>query len=401
MYANCRNISESVRLMDFRFKWLYILFYSFLNLLCLPAVVSETKEEAFVLGSLREERGVSRLTEVFTGNLRLNYECVLRSQYIETLNTYGWSHDLGIDLQKVFSSGYRDIGTFNFAGSCGKIDNLSSNHGHGGEEGSWSWNSHLANFRYNGFGHGNMGVTVGMFEVPFGLEPSFDTHFQLRELMSASNVGLRDDWGVSIDRYGDRFEYEFAVMRGSGIDYRRVTRPSDLTMRSGKENWAVSGRVGTPGLQNFSNGFSVYHGEIPRQATHMMSSGHMDGSHRMPTTILQRRTRFAYDATLVSGPFSYYGEFSIGRNFDASVRNALTGVEWYNRDGSVVVYIQGIYLSEELEDSAWDDSLTSQFGMQYELNQFLIVGLQCNRVYDALEDESEVTSYQLQLRFVY
>ena len=87
--------------------------------------------------------------------------------------------------------------------------------------------------------------------LPFGLEPSIDTHFTVRQLISSFNLGAKMDWGMSINGALQRADYEVAVLRGSGMEY----------VDKG-DNYSISGRIGTPYDQNLVLGLSGFIGEV-------------------------------------------------------------------------------------------------------------------------------------------
>ena len=78
-----------------------------------------------------------------------------------------------------------------------------------------------------------MNLKIGHLDVPFGREPQTDTHFTIHQLIPFQNIGMKKDWGVSLNGSMPSFDYEISLTQGSGFE---VTN-------AGK-NFAVAGRIG-------------------------------------------------------------------------------------------------------------------------------------------------------------
>jgi len=98
--------------------------------------------------------------------------------------------------------------------------------------------------------------------VPFGLEPQTNTHFTLYQVLSMQNLGMKKDWGVSLNGQLPKFDYEISLTRGSGIELDIFHDGELTTKRSAGRNWAVAGRIGTPQEGNVSAGVSAFYGNV-------------------------------------------------------------------------------------------------------------------------------------------
>lgn len=107
----------------------------------------------------------------------------------------------------------------------------------------------ISNFNYTGLGHGRFNIRVGHFEVPFGLEQVIETNGTLNQMNSPSALGLKADWGVSVNGTLPWLEYEFAQMQGS--------RDRFSTAGDGY----LAGRVGLPRTGYFWLGASFLRGD--------------------------------------------------------------------------------------------------------------------------------------------
>ena len=131
--------------------------------------------------------------------------------------------------------------------------------------------------------HRGVSWLTGHFELPFGLDRQIDTNGTLRQYTNGRNLGLKTDWGTSL--HGERagVDYQVALTRGSGNDYR-----------SKDGNYAFALRVGNSLEENFSYGFSF-----------------MDAS--LSASPKPDRTRFGADFRWRRPGFSLLGEASFGQ----------------------------------------------------------------------------------------
>lgn len=148
----------------------------------------------------------------------------------------------GLDLHSVVSTTRGDLGTLTLQPYLvhrdpepGRRDN---------PELQWR----ISNFNYTGLAQGRFNVRVGHFELPFGLEQVLDTNGTLHQMNSPAALGLKADWGWSINGTLPQLEYEVARMQGSGNRFSTAGAGYQV------------GRVATPRSRNVWFGLSYLEG---------------------------------------------------------------------------------------------------------------------------------------------
>ena len=165
-------------------------------------------------------------------------------------------------IHKVFSDRDGDIGTAVLQPYLVRRDNALPIPMHVEDDDDWEGEFHDFYFNLRRFGRGRTNLKVGHFDVPFGLEPQTDTHFTLYQVLPMQNLGMKKDWGVSLNGQLPKFDYEISVTRGSGVELDRFHDGEMTMMRSAGRNWAVAGRIGTPQERDLSAGLSAFYGNV-------------------------------------------------------------------------------------------------------------------------------------------
>ena len=236
----------------------------------------------------------------------------------------------------------------------------------------WELEFHDAYFKYSGHFKGKLNFRIGHFDVPFGLEQNVDTHSALVQLMPMRNIGFKKDWGISIGGLLPNSDYEFAFTRGSGVEY--------IDQR---ENYLLSGRVGTPADENFSIGISGLYGKVI-DAMGIMRGKKMGmmgqpqtwfGSTTKPVDDIIRRWRIGVDSIYLYGPFTFKGEASYGEDVNQKVINGVFETD-YLFPGmedrlEAAVQVQGAY--QDITASGGDNDTFMLLGVNYKISKELTI----------------------------
>lgn len=169
-------------------------------------------------------------------------------------------------------------------------------------------------FNYKGFGGGRTNVKAGHFEVPFGIEQHVTTNGELRGFMSRVNLGLKSDWGLSLNGTTSGINYELAWMRGSGNRWESRGSPG-----------ALSGRIATGRPGGFGFGMSFFDGDVFSLAT--------------PDQPVAR-TRFGADVQFAWRAVELLGEWSAGSEAGVDVSNTMVEVSMNSPGLDWMFYLQ-------------------------------------------------------------
>ena len=255
-------------------------------------------------------------------NLRLNVDAISRFDSKRGPDAGSTLNTVGLDVHTVMSNGSGNVGVLVLQPYLVRRGNARPVMMH--LEGPNDWEVELHDFYFNvtRWGRGRTNIKIGHFDVPFGLEPNTDTHFKIYQLIPMENLGMKKDWGVSLNGGLPKFDYEVALTRGSGFQYRSKEN----------NNYAVSARIGTPSDRNFVLGVAVLQGRVlnPRR------------------NILIPRKRLGLDASWIVSQFTLKGESSVGKDFNDNVYHNLLELDWGNADGTLSAYVQGVHLRRKM-----------------------------------------------------
>lgn len=258
----------------------------------------------------------------------------LSTRHLIVDGEYGSVNNIGVDARYVVSGKVGDIGTLLFQPFVQIVD------GAGPERNDFQWR--MTNFNLRAFGHGRFNVRVGHFELPFGLEQVIDTNGTLEQLQNDKALGLKTDWGASVNGVLPRVEYELAFMIGGSESL------------STDANGYVVGRIATLSDRSFWIGVSGLNGELETP------SG------------TQQRSQMGVDLgwRLADG-FSVLAEYAGGDRADETADQLLGQLEWTNRREQLRVYLQ---FRRERIAQVRARNLTA--GLKFEPNNNLIVSAQ-------------------------
>jgi len=306
-------------------------------------------------------------------NLRFSIDLSTRVTHSTLLDETSFQQAVGFDLHKVFSGSEGDWGTMLLQGYLLRIDDQTRFPPFFDDEDDWVFQHRIFNFNYTGLSDGLLNFKVGHFEIPFGLEVPINTNGTLRQYLLPQNLGLKADWGMTINGELPAFEYEFGVSRGSGVEWSNSGDP-----------WAVSGRVGTPRSENTVVGVSFFHGEV------QTLRGPLD-------TV--RRTRIGVDAQWYHGLWGVLAEVSTGGDEGNAVINGLVELDWRDPDERWLLYAQIRGLFKKLPTGPWDDAVSAVAGVRFTPDEHWAFSVQLIQDMTAFGNGKRDTVIAMQTRF--
>ncbi len=246
--------------------------------------------------------------ESLLSNLRSALDFSSRSMYRDTQTWHVAA--AGLDLHSVLSSDRGDIGTLTLQPYLLRIDDAPNPGPLFEDDHDWALQWRIANFNYTGLAQGKLNLRVGHFELPFGLEQIEQTNGTLYQLNSPANVGLKADWGMSLNGVLPQFEYEVAYMLGEG---------NELSSTRGGQ-WV--GRIGSSSDRRWRVGASFLNGE-------------------QQEPVLVQRERYGVDLSYQLGRGWRAGlDVSTGREQSSKVRAQLWQLLWADAKEQLHTYIQ-------------------------------------------------------------
>lgn len=365
---------------------------------------SASSEEAFTLDNLSasededDRQAESTVWAALTENLRFSVEVVSRVETTRRRGKAAGFTTLGFDIHKVFTDRRGDIGTLLLQPHIARRDNALPIPHHVEDDDDWEIELHDFYFNLTRWGRGRINFKVGHFDVPYGLEPITDTHLTLYQLIAHDNLGVKKDWGISLNGSFPRFDYELALTQGSGHEYWNVGK-----------NYAVAGHIATPQDQNFVIGASVFYGQvIDPHRLHRWRSG-LGRQSRVDRVLgrtpgrgrgddeLVRRTRAGIDLTWAVDQFTTKWEASVGRDFDQDVFNNVVELDWSSADDTVHAYVQGIYLGQR-GGAGWDEDVIARLGAVWKITPHFEISSQWSQDLKTYGDRPTDANISIQTR---
>ncbi len=244
---------------------------------------------------------------------------------------------IGIDYLKIFSNSGGDYGTLLLQPYITRIDNLKKRPAFFDDEDDTEFVFRNFYYNYTGLGRGRFNIRLGHFELPYGLEQIYATNGTIQQFIQGPNLGLKVDWGVSLNGILPSFEYEVALTRGSGNAWETKGDP-----------YVVSGRIGTSREKNLILGLSAMDGELFTNKEQTQS-----------------RSRYGVDFTWFVRSFTLKGELSTGKNESTNVFNSFLELDWQSPYETSLLYLQFKRFSREGQQG-WDDKNNLAIGARYE-----------------------------------
>jgi hypothetical protein len=296
----------------------------------------------------------------FRNNLRMTVDLAGRS-IVPTRNGSSSSGSIayiGLDVHKVFTDDQGDYATLIAQPYLTKLNSVKGPHFFEGNN-DWELVNRIMNVNFTRVFDERMNIKVGHFEVPYGLEQPLNTNGTLRDLASPRNLGVKADWGVTLNGTLTDYDYEIGVSRGTGNEFFDSEDP-----------YVVAGRLGTKQDENLILGVSFFKGSIWNPgALNGYKAGLADAS-GIAGNILDRE-RYGFDIQYhFERPMSFLAEFNWGKDYERDVFNSLLELDFYNPSKSVMWFTQFHYLSEQYDDSmgGWEDFIDGSVGWRWTPN---------------------------------
>lgn len=316
-----------------------------------------------LLGTTVSHAG-SQLPHVFKEGARFAWDFSSRSVYQSASNQWGAVNAVGLDYAKAFSGSYQDVGTLVAQAYYTRIDDVHARPAFFEDEHDGELVYRIFNFNITALPGLLPNIRIGHMEVPYGLEQTLDTNGTLRQYSPMQNLGIKADWGVSINQQHRGFEYEVAVSSGGG---------QSLARQDG--SYVVSGRFGSSQDRNVVVGGSFYRSLLGGVI----------------------RERVGLDLQYFFGRQTVFAEVSTGKNDADDVVNALVEFNQATRRESWLWYVQTTYHSQHFAGER-DNKIGMAVGMKYEPSARFIASLQVGKTLQSPDDQHPGT-LSLQARY--
>jgi hypothetical protein len=263
---------------------------------------------------------IATAAERIADNLRWSIDLATRSVWVSPGDSHASANFLGLDVRKIFSGEQGDFGTLLVQPYLIRIDNMAMHPPFFDGPDDTAIEYRILNFNITRWGQGRSNIRIGHFEIPFGLEQVVNTNGTLRDYLHGPNLGVKADWGLTINGDLPRVEYELAVSRGSGNDWSERGNP-----------YIVSGRIGTARERRWVAGLSFFSGRV------------LDAAQADLTTA---RRRAAFDVTWHGPRVDIMAEFSTGDDESRHIGTALLELDVATREETLSGYLQFVHRSE-------------------------------------------------------
>jgi len=306
----------------------------------------------------------------FADNLRFTLDFSGRFEYDTAREEWSISQFYGFDLFKVLSSKQGDYATIVLQGFQTRIDNNPSPPFMFDGPTDWEWMYRMFYINWKLAPRDALNLKLGHFEMPFGLEMLIDTNGTLQQVGTGPNLGIKADWGLTLNGVSRGLEYEFGISRGSGNDWETLGSP-----------YAFVGRVGTDPTKGSWVGVSGFTAELFRPGT----------------TI--RRERIGLDAGFDFGAWTLMGEVSGGKNDANDAMHALLEFNWRNPSEHWLWYGQLRTQREQNITTGWDGPVESAMGFKWSPDRHWTLSTEWVQNLERTMTGSRETSIRFQMRY--
>ncbi len=301
----------------------------------------------------------------FQDNLRFSIDVSERSVDYQDKNQVGYSHVVGMDLHKVFTHSNGDIGTLILQTYLTKLDNQLQHPGFFEDENDTQLVYRIFTFNFTQTQAWQPNIKLGHLEIPYGLEHSINTNGTLRGYGQGANLGIKADWGLSLNKQHQQFEYELSSTTGGG-----------QSLQSKDNSYVYSARIGTPRHHNQVVGISAYQARLASNNRH----------------------RIGLDIQKYWGLFALYGQLDEGKDAGQSVSNALMELNWRDTRELTTVYLQSFYTLKG-HDSNQQDKLTFALGAQLDYRQQWDISAQFKWDQKTFNEQQKTEQLSVQFRY--
>ena len=312
----------------------------------------------------------SLLPAAWSENLRFAIDLSSRQIYSSASDEWHQVNFIGTDLHKVFSGDSGDIGTLILQGYFTHIEDEEIRPGAFDDE--WTYVYRIVNFNYSLLPRGRMNLRLGHFEIPIGLEHPIDTNGTVRDYTHGRNIGLKADWGASLNGILSGAEYEISITRGSGNSWETEGDP-----------YIAAGRIGTPAYRNVVWGVSALSGDV--------------FDHGNPGQTIEQK-RVGADAQWYVDQFGLLGEVSVGERNGERTGIGLVELNRTANSGAWMAYLQWIYSTLDPDDRDRQDASTVLLGAKWDMTRWDL-SVQLSHDLDSFDGNSGKNLYVAQARY--
>jgi hypothetical protein len=132
-------------------------------------------------------------------NLRFTFDMSGRFEYDTAREEWSISQYYGFDLFKVLSNKQGDYATILLQGYATGLDNNPAPPFIFDGPTDWEWIYRMFYINWKLAPRDALNLKIGHFEMPFGLEMDIDTNGTLRQFGTAPNLGIKADWGLTLN----------------------------------------------------------------------------------------------------------------------------------------------------------------------------------------------------------
>jgi len=202
-------------------------------------------------------------------------------------------------------------------------------------------------------------ITVGQFQIPFGLLAVYDPHLLIQQPLYAEAIGIRNDWGAKVSgRFDGLINYDLSYTSGAGANHSETDGSRLVTFRLGR---TFNSKLGA-----FNVGGSILQGRLPNTdltkdnpfAEDLPPAGNVQFQEGVP---LVDKTRIAVDGTYIYRSIQARAEAMIGAD-DSSRVTGYYGEGEYHLSSRTGAILSSTYWKYPGEDSYFEDY---SFGYSY------------------------------------
>ena len=313
------------------------------------------------------------LPDFMQDNLRFSVDLSARGIYDSEADTFSHIEAVGFDMHKVFSGLRGDIGTLLLQGYLTRINNLESHPPFFDDDNDWEFVFRIFNFNYKVLPQDRLNFRIGHFEIPFGLEHVINTNGTLRDYLHGQNLGVKADWGISVNGSLPLIEYEISASRGSGNAWESRGDP-----------YVFAGRVGTHNNRNIVVGVSAMEGDVYSRSS--------------PGEVVDRN-RVGLDLRWYLGRYGVFAEHSIGEDEGSDVKSSLVELNFTNSDAAWLSYVQYITVSRDTASGHQNRNTALKAGIKWDWSRRWDVSAQVSHDINKSGGAPESNIFAAQIRY--